>query len=155
MSCGDKLFQLLYVWRISWGHLCFWKIFSLGKRILGWQPVSFSPLKLLHHLFLTSQVAQRERIHCQYRRHRRHGFNPWVGKMPCRRKCQPTPTFLPGKSHGQRSLVGNNSPWSYKIVRHDWVIEHACTNTDFHCFAVIFSLSSSLHNVSFLRCLLL
>ena len=30
----------------------------------------------------------------------------WVGKIPCRRKWQPTPVFLPGKSHGQRSLVG-------------------------------------------------
>ena len=33
-------------------------------------------------------------------------FNPWSGKMPWRRKWPPTPVFLPGKSHGQRSLVG-------------------------------------------------
>ena len=33
-------------------------------------------------------------------------FNPWVGKMPWRRKWQPTPGFLPEKSHGQRSLAG-------------------------------------------------
>ena len=32
-------------------------------------------------------------------------FDPWVGKFPWRRKCQPTPIFLPGKSHGQRSLA--------------------------------------------------
>ena len=30
---------------------------------------------------------------------------PWVGKIPWRRKWQPTPVFLPGESHGQRSLV--------------------------------------------------
>ena len=42
----------------------------------------------------------------QFRRHRRCGFNPWVGKIPWRRKWQPTPVFLPGKSHGQRSLAG-------------------------------------------------
>ena len=30
----------------------------------------------------------------------------WVGKIPWRRKWQPTPVFLPGKFHGQRSLVG-------------------------------------------------
>ena len=30
---------------------------------------------------------------------RRHGFNPWVGKIPWRRAWQPTPVFLPGKSH--------------------------------------------------------
>jgi len=29
---------------------------------------------------------------------------PWVGKIPWRRKWQPTPVFLPGESHGQRSL---------------------------------------------------
>ena len=33
---------------------------------------------------------------------RRSGFDPWVGKIPCRRKWQPTPVLLPGKSHGQR-----------------------------------------------------
>ena len=33
-------------------------------------------------------------------------FNPWVGQIPWRRKWQPTPVFLPGKSHGQRSLAG-------------------------------------------------
>ena len=32
--------------------------------------------------------------------------DPWVGKMPWRIKCRPVPVFLPGKSHGQRSLAG-------------------------------------------------
>jgi len=36
----------------------------------------------------------------------RCGFDPWVGKILCRRKWQPTPVFLSGKSHGQRSLEG-------------------------------------------------
>ena len=40
-------------------------------------------------------------------------FNPWVGKMPWRREWQPTPVFLPGEFHGQRSLAGY-SPWSRK-----------------------------------------
>ena len=44
---------------------------------------------------------------------RRPGFDPWVGKIPWRRKWQPTPVLLPGESHGQRSLVGY-SPWSHK-----------------------------------------
>ena len=47
---------------------------------------------------------------CQCRRLQRHGFDPWVGKIPQRRAWQPTPVFLPGKSHGQRSLKGY-SPW--------------------------------------------
>ena len=52
--------------------------------------------------------------HCaQSRRHRRRGFNPWVRKTPWRRKWQPTPVFLPGKSHGQSSLAGY-SPQGHK-----------------------------------------
>ena len=42
---------------------------------------------------------------CQCRRHKRLGFDPWVRKMPCRRKWQPTPVFWPRNSHGQRSLA--------------------------------------------------
>ena len=48
---------------------------------------------------------------------RRRGFYPWVGKIPWRRKWQPTPVFLPGKSHGQRGLVGY-SPWGHRVT-HD------------------------------------
>ena len=44
---------------------------------------------------------------------RRRGFDPWVRKIPWRRKRQPTPVFLPGESHGQRSTVGY-SPWYRK-----------------------------------------
>ena len=48
---------------------------------------------------------------------RGHGFGPWVSKIPCSRKWQPTPVFLPGKSHGHRSLV-SYSPWGRKRVRY-------------------------------------
>ena len=50
---------------------------------------------------------------CQYRRHKSHRFDPWVKRIPWRRKWQPPPVFLPGKVHGQRSLVGY-SPWGHK-----------------------------------------
>ena len=40
---------------------------------------------------------------CQCKRHRRCRFNPWLRKIPWSRKCQPTPVFLPGESHGHRS----------------------------------------------------
>jgi len=40
-------------------------------------------------------------------------FDPWVGKIPWRRACLPTPVFLPGESYRQRSLAGY-SPWSWK-----------------------------------------
>ena len=42
---------------------------------------------------------------CQGRSKRRK-FYSWVGKIPWRRAWQPTPVFLPGESHGQRSLAG-------------------------------------------------
>ena len=50
---------------------------------------------------------------CQCRRLRRHGFDPWVRKIPWRRAQQPTPVFLPGESHGQKIQAGY-SP------RHNW-----------------------------------
>ena len=43
---------------------------------------------------------------CQRRRCKRRRFDPWVEQIHWRRKQQPTPVFLPGKFHGQRSLVG-------------------------------------------------
>ena len=52
------------------------------------------------------------------RRCKRCGFDPWVGKILWRRKWQPTAVFLPGESHGQRSLTGY-SPWGYKRVGHN------------------------------------
>ena len=62
---------------------------------------------------------------CQFRRHKRCGLNPWVGKIPWRRKWQPIPVFLPGESHGQKSLAGCN-PWGCKesdmteMTEHQW-----------------------------------
>ena len=50
---------------------------------------------------------------CQHRWLRRCGFDPWVGKIPWRRKWQPSLVSLPEKSHGHRSLVGY-SPWIAK-----------------------------------------
>ena len=58
---------------------------------------------------------------CQCKRCR---FDPWVGKIPWRRKWQPTLVFLPRKPHGQKSLVGC-SPWGLhgvtKRAGHDLV----------------------------------
>ena len=57
-----------------------------------------------------------ERIYLQCRRRRRHRrpeLDAWIRKIPWRRKWHPTPVFLPGKPHGQRSLLGY-SPWVAK-----------------------------------------
>ena len=55
--------------------------------------------------FPHSSVGKRIYLQC-----RRPRFDLWVRKIPWRRKWQPTPVFLPGESHGQRSL-GGYSPW--------------------------------------------
>ena len=56
-------------------------------------------------------------------------FDPWVGKIPLRRKWQPTPVFLPGKSHGQRSLASSTGS---QRVGHDWA-----ANTHTHTIVFI------------------
>ena len=63
--------------------------------------------------YWASQWLSSKEPTCQCRRYKRYRFDPWVGKITCRRAWQPTPIFLLGKSHGQMSLVGY-SPWGPK-----------------------------------------
>ena len=53
------------------------------------------------------------------------GLIPWVRKIPWRRKWQPTPVFVPGESHGQRSLAGY-CPWGHKQLD---ITKHALVHT--------------------------
>ena len=89
---------------VASGHLSFTATPSRG----------FSRIMLYHQLFTLSHISGKESA-CQ---HRRYGFDPRVKKNRWRRKRQPTSIFLPGKSHGQRSLMGY-SPWGHKRVGHD------------------------------------
>ena len=75
------------------------------------------------------------------------GFHPWMEKMPRRRKCQPTLVFLPGKSHGQRSLVSYN-PWGCKRVEHNLATKQQ--NVIFPIFEKNFSYSPFSATDSFL-----
>ena len=59
---------------------------------------------------ISSLVAQTEKLLSAMQE---TGFIPWVRKIPWRRKRQPTPVLLPGKSHGRKSLV-SYSPWGCK-----------------------------------------
>ena len=63
---------------------------------------------------------------CQCKRCRRHGFDPWVGKIPWRMKWKPTPVFLPRQSHGQRSLavgIGRNDLRRHvRLSQQDWKV---------------------------------
>ena len=85
--------------------------------------VCFCTNDQLHVYFLMNYLSPllKGGIACQCKRHRRREFNPWVRKIPWRRKLQPTPVFLPGESHGQRSLVR----WLCKQLD---TTEHACTH---------------------------
>ena len=65
---------------------------------------------------------------CQYRR---PGFDPWVGKIPWSREWQPTSVFLPGESHGQKSLAGY-SPWDRKESYTTEQLTHTHTHTHTH-----------------------
>ena len=73
------------------------------------------------------QVAQGKETSCQCRR---CGFDSCVGKIPRRRKWQPTPVFLPGESPGQRSLLGYR-PWDHKQ-------SNPTEHTHVHCYYYIY-----------------
>ena len=55
---------------------------------------------------------------CQYRRCKRCGFDPWVGKIPWRRAWQPTPVFWPGESRQEKP--GGLQSIESQRVGHDW-----------------------------------
>ena len=75
-----------------------------------------SILGKLDYLKKIRNIWKRVKNACQCRKHE---FSPWVGKIPWRTKWLPTPVFLPGEFHGQRSLAGH-SPWGHR-VGYAWV----------------------------------
>ena len=111
LQCG--LVSLLYVllipdtfpsWRVAW-----WSSHSQACEFFP----SFSSIIGFWAIYRASLVTQQAMQEMQWRKCK---FDPWVGKMPWRRKWQPTPVFLPGEFHGQRSVAGYN-PWGHKRVR--------------------------------------
>ena len=85
-------------------------------RLLEWGAIAFSHSRHKESLMLSLGLPRwfsGKESACQCKRCKGLGFNPWVGKISCSRKWQPVPVFLPGKFHGQRSLVGC-SPWDSK-----------------------------------------
>ena len=77
-------------------------------------PSAFNHSSVTNKLRLPRWLSGKESV-CQCGR---RGFHPWMEKIPWRSKWQRTPAFLPGKSHGHRSLAGY-SPWGRR-VGHDW-----------------------------------
>ena len=120
------------VWSTDWQHqlIRLWEMQAPGPcprlpelncilRSLGTYSHSslLSSALVFLFLFINGRVglprdsAENNLLQC--RSHRRHRFDPWVGKIPWRRAWQPTPVSLPGEIHGQRSLVGYRL-WCWK-----------------------------------------
>ena len=119
---------------------------SVYSKELKW-PIAFQSFYVfLHSWHYSSQVAQWLRVRLPSRRHR---FNPWVGTIPWRRKWQPTPVFLPGKSHGQRSLT-DHSPWGHKGIWHNIVTKQ---QQHIYLFVIVFSFDSNTNNFCILMLL--
>ena len=93
-----------------------WESFNLGSGM-----IKFALLRIT--LGFPDGANDKESA-CQCREFRRCRFDPWVGKILWRKKWQPTPVFMPGKFHGQRSLAGY-SPWGQKELD---VTEHMHTH---------------------------
>ena len=83
--------------------------------------------------FSSSSVG---RICHQYIRCRRCGFDPRVAKIPLRRAWQPTPVFLPGESHEQRSLRVY-SPQDYKQLDTIDATKHVCIHIHKHLYSIL------------------
>ena len=93
------------------------------------------------------QVAHWKRILLPVQETQVKGFNPWVRKIPWRRQWQPTPVFLPGESHGQRSLVGY-SPWGHKdLDTTEHTAQGPCTRLWWLCSVTQFSTISDLGQI--------
>ena len=86
---------------------------------------------------------------CQCRRLKRSWFDPWVRKIPWRKGWQPTPVFLPGKSHGQRGLACCDS-WGCR-VGHDWATELNWTEGCLRASQVVLVLKNLPANVGDIR----
>ena len=110
----------------DWSDLAAAAFFSVNwQKLLTW----INLLVFIGHLSciaLPRWLSGKESA-CQCRRRWRHQFDPWIGKIPWRRKWQPTPVFLPEKFHGQRNLVGYIS----------WVCKELDTSEHTHTCSIL------------------
>jgi len=108
------------------GSFTIWKyILCLHFKVVSWCPIYFHfcyhchltscPNHFIFNLYISELPwwLRRLTVCLQCGRPR---FNPWIWKISWRRKWQPTPVFLPGKSHGQKSLVGHNWATSLTLI---------------------------------------
>ena len=99
---------------------------------------------MIYHriLYIVSYTTQWASLVAQRLKHlpamRETQFDPWVGKIPWRRKWQPTPVFLPGESHGQRSLVGYSSQGLKESDRTERLHFHYITQLGPFCLSILY-----------------
>ena len=137
---GWSFLQILYCggFQIQWEIESIWQAtLNSSPRLLRFAVLTLShvntsvhpPIHLPIHL-LFSAFPRWWRIHLPIRSHRRLGFDPWVRKIPGRRKYQPTSVFLPGvipwteEPGGLQSMV-------LQSVGHDWKCIHSNAFTPF------------------------
>ena len=103
-ECSDlPQFLLLFLWRHkSWVKFCYSFPLPWSKKGSFFFSEICQPRRASKQDGLPWWLSNKE-FTCQCRR---HGFNPWIGKISWRRKWQFTPVFLPGKSHGLRAWQG-------------------------------------------------
>ena len=135
MDCslpGSSVHGILQAKILEWLAISFSRRSSWSR---DWTHVSHIAVRVYHlstreavsipytvFIWLPRWLSGKEYI-CQCRRHKRHLFCPWVGKIPWRREWLPTLVFWSGVFHRQRSLMGYN-PWD--LVQLD-MTEHICT----------------------------
>ena len=123
-----------------------WSSFSVSSPIWSYLWFQVSNFRFSLHPLMNNGLPRwhsSKESTCQRRRCKRHRFDPWVRKIPWSRKWNPTPIFLPGESHGQRSLAVHGVTRSQT-----WLIVHTpLKNSD-----VDHMLTS--HSSSLIKCLL-
>ena len=96
--------------------------FPTGQNLKKYKPEIRESTVVAYQISFSRGTSGKE-IACQCRRLKRCGFHLWVRKIPWRRAWQSTPVFLPGESHGQRSLA-SCSPWGHKESDTTEVTQH-------------------------------
>ena len=112
--------HLIQIQKVKERKLCFSLLRELLD-LLSWQLSNILRSMVschLHIVLYTPSLGLSWWLSAKEFTNRSCGFHPSIGNIPWRRKWQPTPVFLPGKSHGQRSLE-DYSPWGQKRVGHD------------------------------------
>ena len=107
-----------FVWAFSVSPGVFFQMSPRVYLFFWWfTSLCFSSLfSQLIFLFGLPRLCSGKESTCHCRRLKRPEFDPWTGKIPCRREWHPTPVFLPGEFHGQGGLQSIG----LQRVGHDW-----------------------------------